>query len=34
MEAVEKTKGNSLERCIEFGEGMNEVEMLRKAGKG
>ena len=34
LEAVAKIKGFSLEDCIAFGDGMNDVEMLRMAQKG
>lgn len=34
LEAVAKTLGHSLESCIAFGDGMNDVEMLSMAGKG
>ncbi|ELR64077.1 hypothetical protein C942_03158 [Photobacterium marinum] len=34
LEAVAKEKGYSLQDCIAFGDGMNDVEMLSMAGKG
>ncbi|NVJ56774.1 MAG: Cof-type HAD-IIB family hydrolase [Vibrionaceae bacterium] len=34
LDAVAKSLGFSLENCIAFGDGMNDVEMLSMAGKG
>lgn len=34
LDAVAKSLGLSLENCIAFGDGMNDVEMLSMAGKG
>lgn len=34
LEAVAKSIGSSLEKCIAFGDGMNDVEMLSMAGRG
>ncbi|RXJ73018.1 sugar/pyridoxal phosphate phosphatase YigL [Veronia nyctiphanis] len=34
LEAVAKMKGYTLDDCVAFGDGMNDVEMLEAAGKG
>ncbi|MCA2418018.1 HAD-IIB family hydrolase, partial [Vibrio chemaguriensis] len=34
LQAVAETLGLTLENCIAFGDGMNDVEMLSMAGKG
>lgn len=34
LEAIAKANGYKLKDCIAFGDGMNDVEMLRMAGKG
>ncbi|GLS91045.1 hydrolase [Psychromonas marina] len=34
LEAIAKLKGVTLQDCIAFGDGMNDVEMLTMAGKG
>lgn len=34
LEAVAKQLGHSLEACVAFGDGMNDVEMLSMAGRG
>lgn len=34
LDAVARSIGTSLKRCIAFGDGMNDVEMLSMAGKG
>ncbi|GAL16219.1 hypothetical protein JCM19233_7242 [Vibrio astriarenae] len=34
LKAVAESLGKSLQDCIAFGDGMNDVEMLTMAGKG